>query len=772
VLTLILVFLALGLLLLANYKTQIASFALLPLAALGFFNFKTIYGLLKTGSWNHPKISLNSFDWFESIQLNFFNDETALILSSLVLFLGFFIFLYSYFYFKNIADRNRFLALLSLFTGAMLGVISANHLILLFVFWELTSIVSYFLIAFHYESDNSRHSAQMALLITGIGGLAMLAGFLILGNEAGSYLISDLSLNQFKVSSALNWGLALVFLGALTKSAQFPFHFWLPNAMTAPTPASSFLHSATMVKAGVFLLLRLHPVFSQAELWSSLKFFGAATLFVSACALFFQKDLKKILAYTTTAALGILVFFLGFASPLAVQFTFVFIIAHAFYKAPLFLLAGNIEQSCHGRDITVLARGLREKLRLSFWAVLISLLGLSAVVPQFNFYLKEAMLEFLMKDFHPVFFSVFVFSAITFVFTSLKFLIEVFFQKEDSVVEKRQAKKIPLSLELIPLFLALSGFFLGLFPALWNLSFFQNALMGLTQSEKFFHFHWWAGFHAPLFISLGIWILGALSYFFLRKKAVSLDILANRVERFSFARLYFEMLSAFFRFAKYFFSLIQNGNLPFYIFVILSFTLGLLMFPFDFEFLTKNFQFSFQNLEIFPVLLVLTMCVGALMALRAQSNLAALTALGFVGFGLAFIYLLFGAPDLALTQFLVETLTLVLLVLCFRFLPKTPLVFDRFYTMFTGGIAAIGGGLFFFLAYESSQSKAMSGALKKFFSEESYVSALGKNVVNVILVDFRGIDTLGEIIVLCLAAVGVYTLLKVKKKERAVKNEK
>ena len=330
-----------------------------------------------------------ALDWVPSlgVSIDLRLDGLSLLMGALITGIGGFILLYASSYLKGHHHLGRFFSYMLMFMGAMLGLVLANNLILLFVFWELTSISSYLLIGFNHEDQKSRKNALQALLVTGLGGVAMLAGFIMLGQSAGTYLISELE--QMAEHHLYLPILTLVLLGCFTKSAQFPFHFWLPNAMAAPTPVSAYLHSATMVKAGVYLMARIYPSLGGTDYWTyTLLIAGAITMLLGAWKGLFQTDLKKILAYTTLSVLGILTMLLGVSTELAVQAAIIFLLGHALYKAALFMVVGAIDHECKTRDVTLLG-GLYKIMPFTAMAAMLAALSKAGFPPFFGFLGKE-----------------------------------------------------------------------------------------------------------------------------------------------------------------------------------------------------------------------------------------------------------------------------------------------------------------------------------------------------------------------------------------------
>ncbi|MGM0390454.1 MAG: proton-conducting transporter membrane subunit, partial [Bacteroidota bacterium] len=364
--------------------------ALIPLVLFGYF-LQFIPEIAGGGTIVH------SYSWVPSfgVNLDFTLDGLSLLFSLMITGIGFLVFIYTAAYLKNHKYLDRFYGYLSIFMAAMLGLVLSDNLITLFVFWELTSISSFFLIGFNNSNPESRKSAITALAITGLGGLSLLAGALVLGSVGGSYSINELLNSSGEIAASPYYILIaiLIFGAAFTKSAQFPFHFWLPAAMKAPTPVSTYLHSATMVKAGIYLLMRMTPVLGNQEFWNStLIIVGAITMVYAAVHTLFRKDLKGILAYSTISALGILVFLIGQGTEAALLAAAVFIVVHALYKATLFLVTGIIDHQTLSRDVTVL-RGLRKVMLPVAIAGFLAAISSAGIPPTIGFLGKELTYE-------------------------------------------------------------------------------------------------------------------------------------------------------------------------------------------------------------------------------------------------------------------------------------------------------------------------------------------------------------------------------------------
>lgn len=696
------------------------------------------------------------------IQLSFYVDGLSLLFALLISGIGTFIFIYAGSYMHKRPDLGRFYVFLLMFMASMLGLVLADNLIALFVFWELTSITSYLLIGIDHKSEYARRCALQALLVTAGGGLALLAGLILLGFAGGSFEISELLSEGDAIREhGLYLGiLVLVLLGAFTKSAQVPFHFWLPSAMAAPTPVSAYLHSATMVKAGVFLLARLFPVLSGTTTWTVVvPLFGAATMLTGIIMAMRQTDLKLILAYTTVAALGTLTMLLGIGTELAVKAAIVFLVVHSLYKGALFLVAGAVDHGTGTRDITRLG-GHGRMLPITFAAASLAALSMAGIPPLLGFLGKEMVYEAALHAdwlFYAVLLTVaVVVSGMLHVAVAGILAMRPFTgAPQQTPVTPHEA---PLAMWLGPITLAGLGLIFGLFPGMAGSNLLVPA-MGATYGTPIeYQLYLWHGFNWVLVLSLLTLAAGVLAYRFndaIRARLTDADAIIDRGPEYG----YFRALDGLNRIAQWQTRVLQNGYLGNYLRTLIAFTVAVtgitLLLKDDLGFAWR----TATGMKFYEVIVALLMLGAAILAARNRSRLGAVAALGITGYSVALIYVLFSAPDLALTQILVETLTVLLFVLVFYRLP-------RFQTLSGPGarrrdaIFAGSMGLLVTLLMLAAMDARFFDAISGYHIESSEPLAFGRNIVNVILVDFRALDTLGEIVVLVLAAVGVYALMK------------
>lgn len=692
-------------------------------------------------------------------------DGLGLLFCLLILGIGLLVVLYAAYYLPADDRLGRFYGLLLAFAGAMLGIVLSENLILMLVFWEITSLTSFLLIAYKNASHDSRIGARMALAVTGGGGLALLAGILLLGDAAGSFELSDVLARADAVRAHENYPaiLALVLLGAFTKSAQFPFHFWLPHAMSAPTPVSAYLHSATMVKAGVFLLFRLHPVLSGTDLWFVLVSATGATTFVyGAYVALLKHDFKGLLAYSTISHLGLVTLLAGLDTPQAAVAGVFHVINHAVFKASLFMAAGIVDHECGTRDMRRINGMFRYMPRTALLAIVAA--GAMAGVPLANGFLSKEMFFAETVD-HPAFsgatslllpaFAV-VAGALSVAY-SARFVHDVFFNGEP--VDLPRTPHEPPGWMRAPVELLVAVvLFVGLLPQFAVGFLLETAAVSVLPGRMPpVELAVWHGFNVPLAMSAFAFALG-LAHYWRRQHLFALH------ERFApklsspvaFERIYRDAAAA----ARRVVGSIDGGETRGY---VLSFVLFAVAF--------SAWAWSGAATGSFAGPLPATSADAA--ALVAASALALATlgatvmhrrrylALMFasvVGLMVVLAFVRFGAPDLALTQLSVEVVTIVLFLLMLRFVPAEALREPGNRGWRDAAIAGVAGCGTAALVY-SVLTRPLD-TISGFHAENAVPGGGGTNIVNVILVDFRGFDTLGEIAVLAMAAFGAHALLR------------
>lgn len=682
----------------------------------------------------------------------------GLLLGLLICGIGTLIVIYAGAYLKGSADRDRFFGVLFLFMAAMLGIAFTENLLVLFIFWELTSIASYMLIGFYHAKTESRKSALDALLITGGGGLALLAGFILLGEIGGTYRISELiAARQSILADPLYPAvLVCVLVGALTKSAQVPFHFWLPGAMAAPAPVSAYLHSATMVKAGVFLLAILHPVLGGTDQWHmSVMSIGALTMTWGALIGAMQTDLKRVLAFSTVSALGTLIMLLGIENTLAAKAAVVFLIVHALYKASLFMVVGVLEKTTGIRDVTEL-RGLFGAMPLVAVAAALAAASMSGLPPFVGFIAKELLYEVKLQT------PIFGISLLICGLIANAANIVVALNAGISPFLKRSAQPTPIKkkpswlLALGPLVLGLGSLVAGLFPQ--SLGPMVSAAASQIQMQPIeVKLKLWHGFNLVLLLSAATVVLGLIGYT-LRRRLWSAGLWLNDDLKLSGQSAFRQSLSATIRMAGWITRVFPSGDLVRYFLAIgLAIIASLIG-----AWWTTGYRLEFNSTSPWRIeaLVVCALIIAATLALlRAKSRMLAVLLLGCVGFGISALFAVYGAPDLAITQLLVETLTLVLFSLAIYGLPRLEAPRRATSQRWICGIVAVALGICFFMLTLKAMEVQWDEPIARQIAQRSLSEAHGRNIVNVILVDFRALDTLGEISVLLIAALGVAAML-------------
>ena len=689
-------------------------------------------------------------------------DGLALLFALLILGIGLLVILYARYYLSEREAIGRFFAYLLLFMGAMLGVVLSENLLLLLTFWELTSLSSFLLIGFWGARSDARKGARMALAVTGGGGLALLAGILLIGHIVGSFELSVVLAagEQIRAHALYPVALVLVLLGAFTKSAQFPFHFWLPHAMAAPTPVSAYLHSATMVKAGVFLLARLYPALADSELWFYLvSLTGLTTLLVGAGMALFQHDLKGLLAFSTISHLGLIVLLLGLNTPLSNVAAVFHIINHATFKASLFMAAGIIDHETGSRDM----RRINGMWKYLPHTAVLAMVASSAMagVPLLNGFLSKEMFfgetlqQHLLGSFSWVIPAAATLAGVFSVAYSLRFIHDVFFNGEPINLPKYPPHEPPRYMKIPVEILVFLCLLVGMLPAYTVaplLAVAAKASLGGVLPE--YSLAIWHGFNLPLAMSC-VALVGGILVYVGRQPLFRWYAGLPEVD----ARMIFErQVQNLVRLATWLTGRLENGSLQRYLSFLLIAALVLVASALvPLPQLTGSRGLSPLDGITALGLLVLA-ASGLLTAVFHRQRLVALLILGVGGMLVALAFARFSAPDLALTQLVVEVVTIILLMLALFYLPsRTPSESSSLRGL-RDVVVAGGCGVMVALLVYVVLTRPYAG-LAPFFLANSVSGGGGTNVVNVILVDFRGFDTLGEITVLAIAAVGILAML-------------
>jgi len=709
---------------------------------------------------------IQSWSWLPSIGLDFaFRlDGLALLFTLLIQLIGLLVILYARYYLSARDSMGRFFSYLLMFMGSMLGIVLSENLIQLVVFWELTSLTSFLLISYWQHQQDARDGARMALAITGAGGLAMLAGVLLIGHIVGSFNLTDVLAagDQIRQHEWYLAALVLILLGVFTKSAQFPFHFWLPHAMAAPTPVSAYLHSATMVKAGIFMLARLFPALSGTEAWGWLVGgAGMFTMVLGAYTALFKHDLKGLLAYSTISHLGLITLLFGFSTQLAAVAAIFHIINHAIFKASLFMVAGIIDHECGTRDM----RKVNGLLKYMPHTAVLAMIAASAMagVPLLNGFLSKEMFfeqAVTATDGNSMTWAIPVLVTLGAIFSvaySLRFIHDVFFNGEPVGLTKTPHEpprfmKIPVDI-LVMLCLGV-----GIAPMIIVAPILSVAVAASLQSAPpQFSLAIWHGLNLPLIMSFIAMGLGAVVYFNRHKLFRWHDETLPRID----ARILFNMalhglLVASGKVSRLF----DQGSLQNAVSWVLLTAVAAMMFGFS-QFDSPLFgDRALLNIDLLTLSMVAVLILASILtAYMHKRRLVALIIVGVIGLIVSLGFVKFSAPDLALTQLSVEVVTIVLLLLALFFLPQhTPqersrkrLTRDLFLSL------SVGVSVMMLAMAVLTRDYA---PISDFFIENSKPGGGGTNVVNVILVDFRGFDTLGEIVVLALAGLAIFALLQ------------
>lgn len=731
--------------------------------------------------------------WIPSygIDLTMTIDGLSMVFGLIISGVGFLVVLYSIYYLspKKEALHNFYIYLL-MFMGAMLGLVFSDNIFGLYVFWEITSVSSFLLIAYWFQRENSRAGALKSLLITVFGGFCMLAGFILL------YIITDTSsiremmgqVAQIQSHGLFVPAMLLVLLGAFTKSAQFPFSIWLPDAMEAPTPVSAYLHSATMVKAGIYLVARLTAIFAGGALWFWLvSSIGLVTLFYGAINAVRQTDLKALLAYSTVSQLGLIMSLLGLGSaalwPEAGNLSGLFALAffaavfhlfnHATFKGCLFMVVGIIDLETGTRDIRKLG-GLMYIMPVSFTLTMVGTLSMAGLPPFSGFLSKELFFTALLNASHMTFFNMesigilipiiaWIASIFTFIYCMIM-LFKTFTGKPHYPKVGKNVHEAPVGMLIPPTILAGIVLVVFFFPNHLAQSILLPAwaaiVPGLAQKDILqVQISAWHGLSPEFFMTVGVVIIGAFLYKNLSKWQ---GIYHWYPKSLTLNNIYYGFLKGMESFSgavtqRYMTGSVRDYLVYIFIFIVMIVGGALL--------LGQGFKFApFQDapVSIYEIALLLAMVVLAVTVLFARSRLTSILAVGALGYMVAFLFVLFRAPDLALTQLVVETVTTVLFLLCFYHLPKIKKDNSSWRVKATKGTIALGMGLVMTLVALSVNGSRFFPSISWFY-ENAYDLAGAQNIVNAILVDFRGVDTMLEILVLTMAGLGVYILVKLRK---------
>ncbi|MDU1846115.1 MAG: Na+/H+ antiporter subunit A [Niallia nealsonii] len=750
----------------------------LPLPILLF-----VYFCSNIGTTSSLQAKIASIPWIPSLGIDFAVklDGLGMLFALLIAGIGSLVILYSIYYLDKDKEKlNQFYVYLLFFMGAMLGVVLCDNLIVLYMFWEITSISSFLLIGFWNNRSNSRYGAMKSMVITVFGGLSLLAGIVLLYLMTGSFNISEIitSVQQKSIIShpLFMLGMICILLGAFTKSAQFPFHIWLPDAMEAPTPVSSYLHSATMVKAGIYLIARLSPVFAVSGYWLWIvSLVGIITLLYGSFIAVKQVDLKGLLAYSTISQLGMIMSLLGIGAAgvhygneniyyIATAAAVFHLVNHATFKGSLFMMAGIVDHETGTRDIRRLG-GLMKIMPITFAIALIGSLSMAGI-PPFNGFLSKEMFFASMLNIRE--FNMFnldtwgillpiiawVGSIFTFVY-SLILVFKTFTGKYQPEKLSTKPHEAPMGMLISPIILVSLVVIFGLFPGVLSNTILSPAITSIYGGGVYdLHIYHWHGFQPELFMTIGVIVFGTILYLSVTKWSViyqAIPVVWNRIYDWLFG----ETENTFNKLTNKY----MTGSLRTYLIYIFSFFTLIL----SYTLFTKD-GFKIDTSLLAPIggyeaVLSLVLVISTIAILFSKSRLTSIILLGAVGYTVSLFYVVFRAPDLALTQLVIETVSVALFLLCFYHLPRNARKKESIPFKISNAVISLLVGLVVMLIAIASYSTKLFDSISPYYVDNTYIKAAGENMVNVILVDFRGFDTLFEITVLAIAAIGIYSMI-------------
>lgn len=759
----------------SKYKQKVHTGVFVLIIPLGIF----LYFIQFIGKDFAPFI--HEYSWIPSLGINFdfYLDGLSLLFVLLISGIGTLVVLYSIFYLDTSEKLSHFYVYLLMFMSAMLGVILSDNVFVLYTFWELTSISSFLLIGYWHHRERSRYGAQKSMLITIFGGLSMLGGLIFLSVITNTTSIRAMinSMDEILNSNYLPLIMVLILLGAFTKSAQFPFHIWLPDAMEAPTPVSAYLHSATMVKAGIYLVARFSPIFHAYEwFFITVSLIGIVTLVWASYMAVRQTDLKAILAFSTVSQLGMIMAMLGFGTEAAVFAAVFHILNHATFKGSLFMIAGIIDHETGTRDIRKLG-GLLTFMPMSATLALFGTFSMAGVpLPFLNgFYSKELFFEstthlnITSNTFAATFADIIPYLAVfgsifTFVY-SMYFFFGVFMGQKKLDLLPKKPHEAPLGMLLSPIVLVLGVIIIGLFPNIVNGTLLTHAAKSINGNVDYHAIQFWHGLKPAFLMSLAVVGIGAILFLTIKKWRKIYSVIPGKL---SFNELYDKTIDITDRYAKRITNFYMTGSLKLYMSIILG---AIIAFSFLIMVTTNGFShITFNDLadvEWIDLTVIIVMALAAICTIFVNNKLSLIIITGIVGFGISILFVIFRAPDLALTQLVVETVSMALFLLAYYHLPELRKRHETITTSASNAILSLGIGTLITMVGIAAHSSDWFETISDYFVETAYSLGGGHNIVNVILVDMRGLDTLFEITVLGIAALAIYALIKVRKNKEA-----
>ncbi|MFC7687856.1 Na+/H+ antiporter subunit A [Ureibacillus sp. GCM10028918] len=734
-------------------------------------------------------------DWIPSLGISFVSylDGLSLLFSLLISGIGALVVLYSIFYLDRTKEQlHNFYIYLLMFMCAMLGVVQSDNMMTLYLFWELTSISSFLLIGYWYNRDKSRFGALKSMMITVAGGMMMLGGFVLLSIMGDTFSIRELVAQapELATNDLFVVALVLILLGAFTKSAQFPFYIWLPDAMEAPTPVSAYLHSATMVKAGLYLVARFTPIFAVSEIWIWLVTgIGLLTLLWGSFFALKQWDLKGILAFSTVSQLGLIMSLLGVGAIAFhvdgaqetifkyAAFAAIFhLINHATFKGSLFMIAGIVDHETGTRDIRKLG-GLMSIMPISFSVALIGSFSMAGLPPFNGFLSKEMFLtamlsitEFDLFNFSTwgILFPVIAWIASVFTFIySFYFVFRTFTGKGKVEELPHKPHEAPVGMLISPIILAVFVITIFFIPNVIADTFIKPAVMAIqpflysSPDQIDIHVSAWHGHITPeLWMTLGIIVLGLVLFLTLSKWQKLYGFFPSKLTLNNLYDFIIYELSD--RWVGRFSGLYMTGSIRRY----LSYMLGAIsIIVITTLFMQDAFKVTLEGatpIRAYQIILIIVLVIGTITTVFAKSRITSIVALGLVGYTVSLFFVMFNAPDLALTQLVIETISVALFLLAFYHLPKYKKEEERTRFRFGRAFVSIAVGAMVTLVALSAHSQKLVDSISEYYKETVYSLAGGGNIVNVILVDYRGFDTLFEIAVLSIAGIAIFGMIKLR----------
>lgn len=763
------------------YKRVHLGWFVLPIPVVLFIYFLSYISATMSGNNIMQKAN-----WMPHFGMNFnlYVDGLGLLFSLLITGIGSLIVLYSISYLSRQEQLGNFYCYLLLFMGAMLGVVLSDNLIILYLFWELTSFSSFLLISFWRDKQASIYGAQKSMLVTVFGGLSLLGGIILLSIAGGTTSIQELiqNVSEIQTSPFFILSMILVLIGAITKSAQFPFYIWLPDAMEAPTPVSAYLHSATMVKAGLYLVARVTPIFAVSQGWIwSVTLIGLITLLWASFNATKQQDLKGILAFSTVSQLGMIMSMLGIG---AVSYHFegsesqlyiaaftaaVFhLINHATFKGALFMVTGAIDHSTGTRDVNKLG-GLLTIMPISFTITIITSLSMAGIPPFNGFLSKESFLESMIEITNVNMFSLntlgilipiiaIIGSVFTFVY-SVRFIGQIFLGSHKAHELPKKAHEVSILMLISPAILAILVIVFGFFPSILTGSIIEPAVSAISQTTGTTpEFHMFHGFTPAFFSTIVIYVVGILLILTFGYWIRLLHLQPTKLTLNYWYDKFGEVTPGYSgKFTDAYVTGFTRNNLIIIFASLIVITLvTLLVTPFNIDFKDVS---EVRPFELIIVVLIIT---AASMIIFAKSRLFSIIMASAVGYSVAIFFIFFSAPDLALTQFVVESISTALFLLCFYHLPNLNRHKESRSFKLVNIVIAVGAGIVVTVLGLIAYGNRHFGSIAEFYKSNVYDLAHGTNMVNVILVDFRGTDTLFESAVLGIAGLGVYTMIKLR----------